>query len=51
MKKDHSSNYNAKEAIAKLRAIKNREELMEFIKGEKRVTVTRVIPAALNRLK
>jgi len=38
------------EAIAKLRTFKNREELMAFIKGEKRATVTKVIPAALNKL-
>lgn len=50
-KADHSSNYNVKEAIAKLRAIKDKDELMAFIKGEKRVTVTKVIPAAMNRLK
>jgi len=38
------------EAIAKIRAIKNREELMAFIKGEKRVTITKMIPAAMNKL-
>ena len=50
-KVDNSSKYNVKEAIAKLRAIKDKDELMAFIKGEKRVTVTKVIPAALNKLK
>ncbi len=48
---DHSSNYKVNEAIAKLRTIKKRDELMAFIKGEKRVTVTKVIPAAMNRLR
>ncbi len=48
---DHSSNYKVFEAIAKIRAIKNRDELLAFIKGEKRVTITKVIPAALNKLK
>ncbi|RLD93123.1 MAG: hypothetical protein DRJ29_09745, partial [Bacteroidetes bacterium] len=48
---DHSSNYKVFEAIAKVRAIKNRDELLVFIKGEKRVTITKVIPAALNKLK
>lgn len=48
---DRSSNYKVHEAIAKLRSMKTEEELMAFIKGEKRVTVTKVIPAKLNRLK
>ncbi len=48
---NHSSNYKVFEAIAKIRAIKNRDELLAFIKGEKRVTITKVIPAALNKLK
>ena len=48
---DHSSNYKVFEAIAKIRAIKNRDELLAFIKGEKRLTITKVIPAALNKLK
>jgi len=47
---DHSSNYNVQDAIKKLRAIKSKDEFMSFIKGEKRLTVTRVIPAALNKL-
>ena len=50
-KVDHSTNYKIKEAIQRLRAIKNRDEFMVFVKGEKRITVTKVIPAALNRLK
>ena len=50
-KADHSSKYNVKESIAKLRSLKTREELLAFTKGEKRVTVTKVIPAALNRIK
>jgi hypothetical protein len=49
--KDHSSNYNVKESIAKLRSLKSREEILAFTKGEKRVSVTKVIPAALNRMK
>jgi hypothetical protein len=31
--------------------LKTRDEAMAFIKGEKRVTVTRIIPGILNRLK
>ena len=47
---DHSSNYNVREALKKLRTKKTREELLGFVKGETRVTVTKVIPARLNRL-
>jgi hypothetical protein len=36
--------------VKKIRAIKSKEELMAFVKGEKRVTVTKIIPAALNKL-
>lgn len=50
-KEDHSSNYKVADAIKKLRALKSREALLSFIKNEKRVTITRVIPAAMNRLK
>ena len=47
---DHSSSYNVSDAVKKLRAMKTKEELLSFTKGEKRLTVTRVIPAAMNRL-
>ena len=50
-KVDHSKDYNAPEAVRKLRMLKSKEALLAFTKGEKRVTVTRIIPAALNRLK
>jgi len=49
-KADRSTNYKIKEAGIKLRAINNRDDLMAFVKGEKRVTVTKLIAAALNRL-
>ena len=48
---DHSSNYNAPLAVKKLRTLKTKEELLSFTKGEKRLTVTKVIPAAMKRLK
>jgi len=48
---DHSSKYNVKDAIKKLRTLKSKDELLSFTKGEKRLTVTKVIPAAMNRLK
>ena len=48
---DHSSNYNAPLAVKKLRTLKTKEELLAFTKGEKRLTVTKVIPAAMKRLK
>lgn len=47
---DHSSNYNVKDAVKKIRSLKNADQVSEFIKGEKRVTVTRTIKGALNRL-
>lgn len=50
IKEDHSSNYNVKEAVVKLKAIKGKTALLSFTKGETRLTVTKVIPAALNRL-
>ena len=50
-KTDHSSNYNAPLAVKKLRTLKTKEELLSFTKGEKRLTVTKVIPAAMKRLK
>ena len=48
---DHSSNYNAPLAVKKLRTLKSKEELISFTKGEKRLTVSKVIPAAMKRLK
>ncbi len=50
-KADHSTNYNAPLAVKKLRTLKTKEELLSFTKGEKRLTVTKVIPAAMKRLK
>ena len=50
-KADHSSNYNAPLAVKKLRTLKTKEELLSFTKGEKRLTVTKVIPATMKRLK
>jgi hypothetical protein len=50
-KADHSSNYNAPLAVKKLRTLKTKEKLLAFTKGEKRLTVTKVIPAAMKRLK
>jgi len=47
---DHSSNYNVSDAIKQLRSIKSIDELMAFTKGEKRLTIIKVIPAAKNRL-
>ena len=51
IKTDHSSNYNAPLAVKKLRTLKTKEELLQFTKGEKRLTITKVIPAAMKRLK
>jgi len=46
---EHSSDYSVTEAVKKLRTLKTKYELLQFIKGEKRITVTKVVPAALNR--
>jgi len=48
---DHSSNYNVSDATKKLRSLKSIDELLEFTKGEQRLTIAKVIPAAKNRLK
>ncbi|MCK5135181.1 MAG: hypothetical protein KAR19_05280 [Bacteroidales bacterium] len=48
---DHSSNYKVLDAVKKLRSLKNPEELLAFTKGEKRLTIKKVIPAAMKRLK
>lgn len=48
---DHSSNYNVSDAVKKLSSMKSLDELIAFTKGEKRLTITKVIPGAKNRLK
>ena len=48
---DHSSNYNVKDAVKKVRSIKDTDELLAFTRGEKRLTITKVIPAAKKLLK
>lgn len=48
---DHSSNYNVRDAIAKLRSLKSLEQVKVFTKGETRITITRSIPAVMNRFK
>ncbi len=47
---DTSQDYNAQNALVKMRSLKTREEILAFTKGEKRVTVTRSIQAAMNRI-
>jgi len=47
---EHSSKYNVSVAVKKLRSIKSVDELLAFTKGEKRVTIRKVIPAAKRRL-
>lgn len=47
---DHSSNYNVGEAVKILRSLKNSKEVDIFTKGEKRLTITRVIPGVKRRL-
>jgi len=47
---DHSSNYNVTEAVKKLKSIKSTEELLAFTHGEKRLTISKAIPAAKARM-
>jgi hypothetical protein len=50
-KADHSSNYNVRLALKKIRTLKTKEELLQFTEGEKRLTITKIIPVAIKRLK
>jgi len=47
---ERSANYNVRDAIGKLRSLKNTEDVNIFIKGEKRVTITKAVPAVLRKL-
>ena len=47
---DHSSNYNVRDAITILRKLSSAEDVLSFTKGEKRLTITKVIPGVTNRL-
>jgi hypothetical protein len=47
---DHSSNYNVKDAISKLRSLDNQNEAQSFIQGEERTTITRLIPGIIKKL-
>ena len=46
---DHSSNYNVRNAVQKLRSLTSPEQVQIFTKGEERVTLTRAIPAVMKR--
>ena len=47
---DHSSNYNVKDAISKLRSLENQNDAQSFIQGEERTTITRLIPGIIKKL-
>lgn len=47
---DHSANYNTKQALVVLRSLKNEADVKVFVRGEKRVTITRSINAILKKL-
>ena len=47
--RDHSSNYNVREALKRLRSLKSAEQIRAFTRGEKRVTVRRAIAAVLKK--
>ena len=47
---DHSLNYNVKDSVKRMRSLNNIEQVNTFIKGEKRLTVTRAAKGVLTRL-
>ena len=47
---DLSSNHKVPDAIKRLKLLKSVDELLAFTKGEKRITVKKVIPVAKKRL-
>lgn len=47
---DRSSNYNVRDGLSKLRSLKTPEDVRAFTKGEKRLTITKNIPAVIRRL-
>jgi hypothetical protein len=47
---DHSSNYNVRDALKKLRSLERLEEVQAFTRGEERRTLTRAIPGVMRRL-
>ncbi len=47
---DHSSNYNVRDALKKLRSLERLEEVQAFTRGEERRTLTRAIPGVMRQL-
>ena len=47
---DHSSYYNVRDALQKLRTLTSAEQVRVFTKGEKRTTITRAITPVMNRI-
>jgi len=47
---DHSVNYNVRLAVQKLRSLQTPSEIQAFTEGEKRITITKAIPAAMSRV-
>ena len=47
---DQSSDYNVRDALARLKTLKNQAEVEAFTKGEERLTITKAIPVALRRV-
>lgn len=47
---NHSSNYNVRDALKKLRSLERQEDVQTFTRGEERRTITRAIPGVMRRL-
>lgn len=47
---DHSVNYNVRDALSKLRALQNQDQVRVFTEGDKRLTITKAIPPIIARL-
>ena len=48
---DHSSKHNVRDAVNILRSLKTLDDVVAFTKGEKRIYITRTIPAMMNQLR
>ena len=47
---DHSSNYNVRDAVVKLRAMQNPDHVRVFTKGETRLTIIKALSPVISRL-
>jgi hypothetical protein len=47
---DNSSNYNVRDALARLKSLKSQDEVKAFTQGEERLTITKAVTVALRRV-